>query len=386
MVDDITTPGPSKSSPVALGLAAASAQAEEAEADLSRLLRYALMVDEDHRSACSTLCCEIIAAIPELEELAAAWAQDPVERTKLLADGLDTLAVNRDRTLLVALADSTRLLGVTDEERFASEQRCVAATLTYSLRRVERTIEHEMRVRLERVALGWALVASGAESPMGASAFVVARYLADARVSWIKKAARAEAEQWLRATEQDAGPTIDDSEPEAASDEDGPPPVGFVRVWVLGTDDIKQKKLKDVVAGHEHVLGCDVPLAHMPDLTAVRAALTFEFPYALGVIDALLGDLVGQAFVYLRPTILWGTPGSGKTHFCRRLADPRSTGASRFDASTSDGAVIGGTARRWYSAECAHPFNAISRTIVANSLPLIDELEKADTRSDYGRL
>jgi len=124
----------------------------------------------------------------------------------------------------------------------------------------------------------------------------------------------------------------------------------------------------------------------MPDIAAVRAALGFEFPYALGVIDVLLSDLVGQSFVYLRPTIFWGTPGSGKTHFCRRLADLLGAGAWRFDASTSDGAVIGGTARRWNSTECAHPFLAISRARVANPLFLIDEIEKAGTRSDYGRL
>ena len=58
----------------------------------------------------------------------------------------------------------------------------------------------------------------------------------------------------------------------------------------------------------------------------------------------------------------------------------------RTDASRSDGAVFGGTDRRWYSAEPCHAFLAIAQGKIANPLVLVDELEKAPTRSDYGRL
>jgi len=56
------------------------------------------------------------------------------------------------------------------------------------------------------------------------------------------------------------------------------------------------------------------------------------------------------------------------------------------DASRADGAVFGGTDRRWYSAEPCHPFLAVAQGRIANPLVLIDELEKAGTRADYGRL
>jgi ATP-dependent Lon protease len=58
----------------------------------------------------------------------------------------------------------------------------------------------------------------------------------------------------------------------------------------------------------------------------------------------------------------------------------------REDASRSDGAVFGGTDRRWYSAEPCHPFLAVGQGKIANPMVLLDELEKAGTRSDYGRL
>jgi ATP-dependent Lon protease len=48
--------------------------------------------------------------------------------------------------------------------------------------------------------------------------------------------------------------------------------------------------------------------------------------------------------------------------------------------------MFGGTDRRWSSAEPCHPFLAVAQGKIANPLVLIDEIEKAATRSDYGRL
>ena len=72
----------------------------------------------------------------------------------------------------------------------------------------------------------------------------------------------------------------------------------------------------------------------------------------------------------------------------RYAADVEALGVSvwREDASRADGAVFGGTDWRWYSAEPCHPFLAVAQGKIANPLVMIDELEKAGTRSDYGRL
>ena len=51
----------------------------------------------------------------------------------------------------------------------------------------------------------------------------------------------------------------------------------------------------------------------------------------------------------------------------------------------SDGAMFGGTDKRWHTAEPCHPFLAVARFQQANPIVMIDELEKAGTRSDYGR-
>ena len=81
------------------------------------------------------------------------------------------------------------------------------------------------------------------------------------------------------------------------------------------------------MAGHEHVIGCDVPLAATPDIAAIRKTLLFEFPYATETIDRLLADLVGRPFVHLTPTILVGPPGCGEEP---AFSSPRRTARRRF--------------------------------------------------------
>lgn len=48
--------------------------------------------------------------------------------------------------------------------------------------------------------------------------------------------------------------------------------------------------------------------------------------------------------------------------------------------------MFGGTDRRWHSAERCHPFLAVGRARNGIPLILLDEIEKAATRADYGCL
>ena len=148
-----------------------------------------------------------------------------------------------------------------------------------------------------------------------------------------------------------------------------------------GTD-----RSKGVVRGYEHIIGKHLPLAPVPDLAAVRAALLYEFPYAEVTVDRLLADLVGRTHATLRPTILVGPPGAGKSRFATRVAHHLGLVLWRVDATRDSGASLGGLDRRWATSEPAHAVMAVARASCANPCLLIDELEKAATRSDNGRL
>ncbi|RTL68611.1 MAG: AAA family ATPase [Pseudonocardiaceae bacterium] len=137
---------------------------------------------------------------------------------------------------------------------------------------------------------------------------------------------------------------------------------------------------------YQSAINTPLPLTLAPPLPKVRAKLLFEFPYAQEAIDTILSDLIGQRIVRLKPTLLVGQPGAGKSRFARRLAEELDLAVWRVDGAQSDGSIFAGTDRRWHSTEPCHPFMAVHRAGHANPLVLIDEIEKAGTRSDCGRL
>ncbi|MBE7199644.1 MAG: AAA family ATPase [Parafilimonas terrae] len=145
-------------------------------------------------------------------------------------------------------------------------------------------------------------------------------------------------------------------------------------------------KARDAIRGYEHVIGCEVPLVEVGDLADRRSALLAEFPYAAEAIDTVLGDLVGKEFVRLPGYLIEGPPGAGKSRFVRRLGEALGVGVYRVDATGDSGASIAGTERRWWSTEPCRPFMAIARHRHANPFLLVDEIDKAPTRSDYGRV
>lgn len=175
-------------------------------------------------------------------------------------------------------------------------------------------------------------------------------------------------------------------EPRRAREKPRDPDQPAMTVCSLQPDKLRDRRTMEIVASHRHAIGLPVRLVATPDLVPVRRQLIAEFPYATEAIDLILNELVGRKTLKFEPLILFGRPGAGKSRFVRRLAAVLGMGIVRTDASRSDGNVFGGTDRRWYSAEPCHPFLAISRTRTANPLMLIEEIEKAATRTDYGRL
>ena len=156
-------------------------------------------------------------------------------------------------------------------------------------------------------------------------------------------------------------------------------------VTQLSDREMKAVRLKELMPLFKNAINAPLPLIETPPLQSVRQCLLLEFPYAREVIDTVLGDLVGQATIRLRPTLILSPPGAGKSLFWRRLSEILGVYCWRTDASRADGAVFAGTDRRWNSAEPCHPFLAIVRAEHANAFILVDELEKAGTRSDFGR-
>jgi len=388
--DDFDLPAV-ESDAASTGAAADSSDCDERLRGLPRILRYAILVSENAGHIEERLVAEICELRPGLAQTAV-WAAAPDTTTgRALAAELDRMAVTQDASTLRSLADSVRLVCLSVPRDLASfeEYRRVGKALIEAFRKVDREFaDQELCSNIEEFVYGWAalpactdLLGKGITAARGAT--ILGARMAEYRITVAKADLRRRLKEEEEHRQQDRANASAAKQQEAAAEAT---PEHHVVVARLSKEEMKNTKLKDILGPLKGVINVALPLVQAPPLHEVRNALVFEFPYAANVIDFALADLVGRTTVHLRPILLVGDPGGGKTLFGRRLGEVLGLSVWRTDASRADGAVFGGTDRRWYSAEPCHPFLAVAQGKIANPLILIDEVEKAASRNDYGRL
>lgn len=375
---------------IATGAAADSVALDDRLKELPRLLRYAVLSNRYAEFICARLLAEIAEIVPGLASTVT-WAADPgADHGAALAAELDHLAVIMDKPDLRSLADSVRFLSlpmpIFDKHR--EDHRRLTKALLQALRRLPPTTDAELASEIETISFGWAALPVVddpglrlADHTAGEAAVIVGREMAHWRVLATANSVRIEFEE-----KREAKKSVENSRDELKALHVATKEIpGHVIVCQMNESAARNPKMRELIAPLKHVVNVALPLVPVPPLHEIRRKLLFEFPYAATVIDFTLVDLVGRGTVRLRPLLLVGDAGGGKSRFARRLGEILNLGIWRTDASRSDGADFGGTDKRWYSAEPCHPFLAVAQAKHANPLVLIDELEKAGTRNDYGR-
>lgn len=156
----------------------------------------------------------------------------------------------------------------------------------------------------------------------------------------------------------------------------------LVAIPTIGNSKTSEGKVATSYA--KEVAGLPLPLVTAKDLHSTNEALLSEFPYASAQIRTLLESLTEHRPIRFRPTIIVGDPGSGKSHFCRRLMEALGLHYTMVPfAGISDSAFIG-TARRYATGEPSMPVSTIVAHKIANPGLILDEVEKAGTGNQNG--
>jgi hypothetical protein len=130
-----------------------------------------------------------------------------------------------------------------------------------------------------------------------------------------------------------------------------------------------------------------LPLVTAKDVAGVRRAMHAEFPHAAQAFDMLLRDVGDGTPVKLKPTILLGPAGSGKSRMVRRVAELLGRlSVYRFDAAGSHDGQFSASPKAWSSTQPSVPARAIVQSRIANPIVLVDEIEKAGSGKYNGRL
>lgn len=164
---------------------------------------------------------------------------------------------------------------------------------------------------------------------------------------------------------------------------DAPPVLAAVVIKDIGNSNTGEGR--KVAKEFDALLGKALPLVPMPELDKARTALRAEFPYAEETIDRILGDIPVRAHVQLRPTILVGSPGCGKSRFARRLLTVLGLPHDLISCGGIADGAFAGTPRRWSSGEPSLALALIIRFRNAGPGAVLDEIEKVGSSRHNGQ-
>lgn len=146
----------------------------------------------------------------------------------------------------------------------------------------------------------------------------------------------------------------------------------------------KTSATKSLWTACEKIVNADLPLRTV--YNDPTPALLKEWPHASDVIRRLLGGINVGDIIKIRPTLLVGAPGTGKTSLLQAIAAMLDTPHFVFPCASSGDNSFGGTPARWHSAQLSTPGEAIRQHGVANPIIILDELEKAGRHYENGSI
>ncbi|UYO00180.1 MAG: AAA family ATPase [Devosia sp.] len=136
---------------------------------------------------------------------------------------------------------------------------------------------------------------------------------------------------------------------------------------------------KEIVKSWHSLAGTRLPAVHRGDIAGHRRSLVERWPHADDLIDIILGDLAATPAVRFRPTLLVGSPGSGKSSFARAIFDTVGLPCELQSFAGLHDAALMGTSAQWSSARESAPLQLIKRSGKASVGIIWDEIEKASS-------
>lgn len=162
---------------------------------------------------------------------------------------------------------------------------------------------------------------------------------------------------------------------------DGPAAVVFSEIGSRETSEGRR-----VAQSFDKLVGRPLPLVACSDLAPVLMNLLSEFPYAEMLVHTVLDEVAVRPYVALRPIVLVGPPGTGKTRFAKRTLGLLGVPTQVYSCGGVADASLAGTARGWSTGEPSLPVSLIRQYECASPGIILDEIEKVGSSRHNGNV
>lgn len=162
---------------------------------------------------------------------------------------------------------------------------------------------------------------------------------------------------------------------------DGPAAIVFFGIGSRETSEGRR-----VAQSFDKLVGRPLPLVASPGLAPVLQTLLAEFPYAEPVIRVVLDEVAARPHVAMRPLVLVGPPGAGKTRFAKRTLGLLGVPSQVYSCGGVADASLAGTSRNWSTGEPSLPVSLVRQYECASPGIILDEVEKVGTSRHNGNV
>jgi hypothetical protein len=131
------------------------------------------------------------------------------------------------------------------------------------------------------------------------------------------------------------------------------------------------------------ILSDPLPLPKLPNLDVLEQTLRAEFPYAEAAVGLIVKDLRlsarwGRREMHLKPLLLVGPPGTGKSRLARRLAELSGAAFELIGcAGMSDNRSVQGTSRGYHTGHASVFARRLSASNCGGGIFVFDEIDKS---------
>lgn len=176
---------------------------------------------------------------------------------------------------------------------------------------------------------------------------------------------------------------------EVASDQAGTETAGHIVFKSLLESDDRESKAR--MAVFEELLGESLPCVGSANALEGCRQMAQESPWMMPVVKELERQLVLNGLkpdsLALRPLLIVGPPGTGKSRFARKVGELIGVPTLIIPAAGAhDNMLLTGTARGYGTSRPSHILSFIEEHRVANPLVVVDEIDKVTLGSHWGCL